>query len=289
MKDIGFIGVGVMGKSMVRNLMKKGFHVSVYTRDKSKIMDVLAEGAQWCDSVKECAENRDAIITIVGYPADVDQVYFERNGILESAPKGCYLIDMTTTAPSQAVRIYEAARQRGLSALDAPVSGGDSGARAGTLSIMVGGDEQAFQACLPLLEALGTNIVYEGAAGFGQHTKMTNQIALAGAIAGVSEAISYGRKVGLDVAKMLDSISKGAAGSWQMTNNGPKMLEGDFRPGFYVKHYIKDLRIAAEEAQAADLDLGVLAHVLAMYEALDQRGMGDLGTQALIRYFDEEE
>ncbi|WP_419020901.1 NAD(P)-dependent oxidoreductase [Eubacterium callanderi] len=287
MKKIGFIGVGVMGKSMVRNLMKKGFDVSVYTRHKEKITDVLDEGAHWCDSVEACAKEKDCIITIVGYPTDVEEVYFGEKGIICNAASGCYLIDMTTTAPSQALRIYEAAKARGISSLDAPVSGGDSGARAGTLSIMVGGDKDAFEACMPVFEAMGTHIVYEGPAGFGHHTKMANQIALGGAIAGVCEAISYGRSVGLDVGRMLDSISKGAAGSWQMTNNGPKMLEEDFRPGFFVKHYVKDLRIASEESEAVHLKLSVLKDVLQMYETLQERGMGDLGTQALIRYYQD--
>lgn len=286
MLRVGFIGVGVMGKSMVRNLMKKGFPVSVYTRSKEKIEDVLNEGAIWCDTVGSCAQDKDVIITIVGYPSDVEEVYFGANCILESARSGSILIDMTTTSPSQAVRIYEAANARGLSALDAPVSGGDSGARAGTLSIMVGGDTSAFEACLPIFEAMGTNIVHEGGPGSGQHTKMANQIALGGAIAGVCEAICYGKSVGLDLERMLESIGKGAAGSWQMTNNGPKMLAGDFRPGFFVKHYVKDLTIALEEAKAASLQLDILQDVLKMYRMLEERGLGDLGTQALLQYYD---
>lgn len=286
MQKIGFIGVGVMGKSMVRNLMKSGFEVYVYTRTKSKIEDVLSEGAIWCGDVKTCARNKDAVITIVGFPSDVAQVYFGENGIIENACAGCYIIDMTTTAPSQAVQIYNAAKQRNIQALDAPVSGGDSGARMGTLSIMVGGDEDAFQACMPIFRAMGANIMYEGPAGAGQHTKAANQIAISGAIAGVCEAISYGKSVGLDTQKMLDSISKGAAGSWQLSNNGPKILAGDFRAGFFVKHYIKDLRIAEGEAEKSGLELRVLKDVLAMYEELAENGMENLGTQALIQRYD---
>lgn len=288
MKEIGFIGVGVMGKSMVRNLMKKGFTVSVYTRTKAKIEDVLAEGAVWCDSAGACAAGRDAVITIVGYPADVEEVYFGKGGVLDSARPGCFLIDMTTTSPRQAAGIHRAAAERGMAALDAPVSGGDGGARAGTLSIMVGGDAAAFAACLPVFQAMGTNIVHAGPAGCGQHTKMANQIALAGAIAGVAEAVRYSEAVGLDPARMLDSISKGAAGSWQMTNNGPKMLAEDFAPGFYIKHYVKDLKIAVEASAAAQLDLTVTKDVLSMYGALEAAGLGDLGTQALLRYYQKD-
>lgn len=209
MKTIGFIGVGVMGKPMVRNLMKKGFPVSIYTRTKSKVLDVIEEGAVWCDDVKTCVRDKDVIITIVGYPKDVEEVYFGENGIIANAKPGAVLIDMTTTSPKLSERIYAEAKPRGISALDAPVSGGDSGAKAGTLSIMVGGDREAFDACQDVFAAMGTNIIYEGSAGKGQHTKMANQIALAGAVASVSEAIAYARRTGLDVETMLASIGKG--------------------------------------------------------------------------------
>jgi 3-hydroxyisobutyrate dehydrogenase/2-hydroxy-3-oxopropionate reductase len=287
MKSIGFIGVGVMGKSMVRNLMKNGYSVAIYTRTRSKVLDVIAEGAVWCDDVKTCAADRDAVITMVGYPKDVEDVYFGDGGIIANARPGCYLIDMTTTSPKLSVRIYEQAKQRGLSALDAPVSGGDVGAKNGTLSIMVGGDKDAFDACQPLFAAMGKNIIHEGPAGTGQHTKMANQIALAGAISGVCEAMTYAERMGLDVRTMLDSISQGAAGSWQMTNMSPRILKGDFAPGFFVKHYIKDMRIAAEEAEGVDLKLGILSDVLAMYADLADQGLGDLGTQALIKYYEK--
>ena len=287
MKKIGFIGVGVMGKPMVRNLMKKGFPVSIYTRTKSKVLDVIEEGAVWCDDVKTCAAGADVVITMVGYPKDVEEVYFGETGIIANARPGAVLIDMTTTSPRLSERIYAEARARGIQALDAPVSGGDSGAKAGTLSIMVGGDRDAFDACQDVLSAMGTNIVYEGGAGKGQHTKMANQIALAGVVASVSEAIAYARHTGLDVDTMLASISKGAAGSWQMDHNAPKMVSGDMAPGFFIKHFIKDMAIADEEAIAAGLTMPVLEQVLAMYRNLDQRGEGDLGTQAIIHYFDE--
>lgn len=286
MKKIGFIGVGVMGKSMVRNLVKNGFDVSIYTRTKSKVLDLIEEGITWCNDVKSCAKDKDIVITIVGYPKDVEEVYFGEDGIIENAKEGAYLIDMTTTSPKLSIRIYDEAKKRNVFALDAPVSGGDVGAKNATLSIMVGGDRDAFEECVDIFKSLGTNIIYEGGAGSGQHTKMANQIALGGAIAGVCEAITYSKKVGLDVEKMLDSISKGAAGSWQMSNMAPRMLKGDFDPGFFIKHYIKDMKIADDEAKDVNLELDILDDVLKMYEKLQDEGMGDLGTQALIKYYE---
>lgn len=286
MKKLGFIGVGVMGKSMVYNLMKHGFEVSIYARNKEKVEDVINKGAIWCESIAECARDKDAIITIVGYPKDVEEVYFGEAGILNNAKAGAYLIDMTTTSPKLSVRIYEEAKEKGLRALDAPVSGGDVGAMNGTLSIMVGGEEEDFIACQEIFSAMGTTIVYEGKPGNGQHTKMANQIAIAGTIAGVCEAMAYAKRTGLDIQTMLDSISKGAAGSWQMTNNAPRMLKEDFDPGFYIKHMIKDLKIAKEEAETTSLDLGVLKQVLDMYCTLEEEGLGDLGTQALCKFYE---
>lgn len=286
MKTIGFIGVGIMGKSMVRNLMKAGFEVAIYTRTKAKVEDVIGEGALWCDTVAACAADRDVVISIVGYPKDVEEIYLGKDGILASARKGAYLIDMTTSSPKLAARIYEEAKAAGLYALDAPVTGGDSGARAGTLTILAGGDREAFEACLPVFQAMGRNINYEGKAGNGQHTKMCNQIALAGALSGACEALAYARAVGLDARTMLDSISTGAAGSAQMTNVVPRILEEDYNPGFFIKHFIKDMKLADEEAAAADLRLGTLEHILGMYETLARDGMEDLGTQALIRYYE---
>ena len=285
MKTIGFIGVGVMGKPMVRNLMKKGFPVSIYTRTKSKVLDVIEEGAVWCDDVKTCVQDKDVIITIVGYPKDVEEVYFGENGIIANAKPGAVLIDMTTTSPKLSERIYAEAKPRGISALDAPVSGGDSGAKAGTLSIMVGGDREAFDACQDVFAAMGTNIIYEGGAGKGQHTKMANQIAIAGCVAGVAEAIRYGEAGGLDISNMLDCISAGAAGSWQMSNNGRKMEQEDWAPGFYIKHFIKDMRIAVEEADQRGAELPVLKQVLGIYERMQEQGQGDLGTQAIIKAY----
>lgn len=282
MKTIGFIGVGVMGRPMVKNLLKAGYEVAVYSRTRAKLADFLAEtGVQWCDTPAAYAAGRDAVITMVGYPQDVEQVYFGENGILSAAKPGAYLIDMTTTDPALSVRIAEQGGARGLHVLDAPVSGGDTGAKNGTLSIMVGGEEADCKACLPLLEAMGKQIVYEGPAGAGQHTKMANQIAIAGTIAGVCEALAYAERAGLDPDRLLASISKGAAGSWQMENLMPKMVRADYAPGFFLKHFIKDMKIALAQPGA----LPVLERVCAMYGDLEAEGMGDLGTQALIRYY----
>lgn len=280
---IGFIGVGVMGGPMVLNLMKKGFDVSVYTRTKSKAQAVLDAGAHWCDTAAQAAQGRDVVITIVGYPKDVEEVYFGAEGIIENADAGTVLIDMTTTSPRLSQRIYEEAAKKGLPALDAPVSGGDVGAQKGTLAIMVGGDRTVFDRMQPVFSAMGTNIRYQGAAGNGQHTKMANQIAISGCIASVCEAIAYAKQCGLDPQDMFDAISTGAAGSWQMTNNGQKIIDGNFAPGFYVKHFIKDMNIAIDESDARDMGLEVLHLVRDKYVKLAEMGGEDDGTQALIK------
>lgn len=285
MKSIGFIGIGVMGGAMAQNLLKAGFEVSVYTRTREKAETVLKAGAAWCDSVAECVKGKDAVITIVGFPEDVREVYFGDKGILHNARKGAYLIDMTTTSPKLSIEIANEAKKRDIFALDAPVSGGDSGAKNATLSIMVGGERSAFDECMDIFSAMGTTIIYEGKAGSGQHTKMANQIAIAGAIAGACEAIAYTKSVGLNPSVMLSSIGKGAAGSWQLSNNAPKMLADDFEPGFFIKHYIKDMRIAKDEAKATSTELPILNEVLAMYEQLSRNGMDELGTQALIKKY----
>ena len=282
MKKIAFIGVGVMGKYMVSNLLKNGFEVSIYARNKQKVEDTIKEGAIFCETIKKCVENKNAVISIVGYPKDVEDVYFSPNGIINSASKDTYLIDMTTTTPTLSIKIYEEAKEKNLKALDAPVSGGDIGAKNGTLSIMVGGEQKDFEAYKNIFDSLGKTVIYEGKAGSGQHTKMANQIAIAGVMAGVSEAIAYGKKVGLDIPTMLNSISNGAAQSFHMTNNAPKMYKRDFEPGFYIKHMVKDLKIASEEMP----NLEVLKNVLHMYQTLEKNGDGNLGTQAICKYYE---
>ena len=280
---IGFIGVGVMGAPMVQNLMKKGHELSVYNRTKEKAAGVVAAGAKWCESAGACAKDQDVVITIVGYPKDVEEVYFAPGGILDSAAPGTVLIDMTTTSPRLSERIYAAAKEKGMTALDAPVSGGDVGAQKGTLAIMVGGDREAFDRMQEVFAAMGTNIRYMGGAGCGQHTKMANQIAISGCIAAVCEAIAYAEACGLKPQEMFDAISTGAAGSWQLTNNGQKIIDGNYAPGFYVKHFIKDMNIALEEAKDRDMPLDVLKLVRDKYDELAAAGGGDEGTQALIQ------
>ena len=279
---IAFIGIGVMGISMARNLMKQGHKLRVYTRTASKAAPLVSEGAEQFDNIRDCVQGAEAVITIVGFPKDVEQVYLHKGGILDSAQKGALVIDMTTTSPKLWEGIAKKAREKGLRPLDAPVSGGDSGAKAGTLAIMVGGLEEDFKAAYPLFEAMGKNIILEGGDGAGQHTKMTNQIALAGCLTGVAEAIRYGEAAGLDLTLMLDTISTGAAGSWQMSNNGRKMVSGDNAPGFFIKHFIKDLAIAQEECEQRELNLPILKKTLKMYQKMEEDGKGDLGTQALI-------
>ena len=289
MKKIGFIGIGVMGAPMAGHLLKAGYSVAVYARRKEAADALVSQGAEFCSSIAQCAKGRDAVITMVGFPKDVEEVYFGEQGILQNASTGTILIDMTTTSPRLSLRIAQAAAKKGLCALDAPVSGGDVGARQATLSIMVGGDPTVYQACLPLFQAMGKQVVYEGPAGSGQHTKMANQIALGGAIAGVCEALAYGKRAGLDLPTMLQSISAGAAGSWQMSNMAPRMLASDFAPGFFIKHYIKDMDIALQEAEGFGLHMQVLEEVRKMYVALAQEGKENLGTQALYQYYAQQE
>ncbi len=288
MKKIGFIGVGIMGKSMVRNLMKVGFELHIYARTKAKVEDVIGEGVVFHESIQDCVADCDAVITIVGFPQDVEEVYFDAGNILDSAKEGAYLIDMTTTSPQIAEKLSEEGTKKGFRVLDAPVTGGDIGAKNGTLSILVGGEEEDFQACMPLFEAMGTNINYQGKAGAGQHCKLANQIMIAGALSGVCEAISYAKAKGLNLDTVLRSVSTGAAGSRQLDQFGPKILAGDYAPGFFMKHFIKDMKLALIESNMSGLDLNVLSQVLAEYEELEAEGYGDEGTQALYRLYDPE-
>ena len=284
MKNIGFVGVGIMGKSMVRNLMKAGYELHIYARTKSKVEDVISEGAVYHDTVGDCASNVDVMISIVGYPKDVEEVYFGEKGILNSAKEGTYVIDMTTSSPKLAKKIYDAAKEKGLHAMDAPVTGGDTGAKNGTLSILVGGDKEDYEACHKVFEAMGTNINYEGGPGCGQHTKMANQIMIAGTLSGVCEAMRYAEAQGLDLHTLLDSVATGAAGSKQLDAFGKKIIDGDFAPGFFMKHFIKDMNLAVEESESKGLDLKILKQVLENYRTLEE-AYGDLGTQTLIKFY----
>ena len=288
MKEIGFIGVGIMGKSMVRNLMKAGYELHIFARTKAKAEDVISEGAVFHETIADCVKGRDAVITIVGYPQDVEEVYFDTGNILDSADPGTYLIDMTTTSPQIAEKIFKEGTKKGFHVLDAPVTGGDSGAREGKLSILVGGTREDYDVCMELFEAMGTNINYEGKAGCGQHCKLANQIMIAGALSGVCEALTYAEAKGLDLDTFFRSVSTGSAGSRQFETLGPKIIGGDYAPGFFMKHFIKDMKLALIEANMSGLDLGVLSQVLANCEELEAEGMGELGTQALMKYYDEE-
>lgn len=269
--------------------MKAGFELHIYARTKSKVEDVISEGAIFHDSISACVSDADAVITIVGFPKDVEEVYFDEQNILDSAKKGAYLIDMTTTSPMLAEKIAAIGAGRGYHVLDAPVTGGDSGAKKGTLSILVGGEKADYEACKPLFEAMGTNINYQGKAGCGQHAKLANQIIIAGTLSGVCEALTYAKAKGLDLQTFLNSVSTGAAGSTQLATFGPKILAEDYEPGFFLKHFVKDMKLALTESNRSDLSLEVLSQVLANYEELEAEGYGNLGTQALMKYYENNE
>ncbi len=284
--NIGFIGIGVMGRSMAGHLAKAGHTVYAYNRSADKAEAFAKEfGGVFCATIEECVKNADAVISIVGMPYDVKEVYLGEKGILNCAKKGAIAIDMTTSSPTLAAEIWEKGKEKGIDVLDAPVSGGDSGAKNATLSIMVGGDEAVFEKVKPLFEIMGKNIVYMGKAGSGQHTKAANQIAVAGATAAMTEAIVYAEDVGLDPHKMLEAIGAGAAGSWQLSNMAPRVLKEDFAPGFFVKHFIKDMKIVVEEAEKRGDSLKMLSAVLSMYEEMAQKGLENDGTQALIKLY----
>ena len=282
MNKIAFIGVGIMGRSMVRNLMKAGFELHIYARTRSKVEDVISEGATFHDAIADCVKDAEAVITIVGFPTDVEEVYFDAGNILESAKEGTYLIDMTTTSPMLDQKIAEEGTKRGFHVLDAPVTGGDTGAKNGTLSILVGGSREDYEACMPLFEAMGTNINYQGGSGCGQHAKLANQIMIAGTLSGVCEALT---ELGITQwDQKIDTLSGGQKRRVVLA----KILAGDYAPGFFLKHFVKDMKIALTEANMSNLNLDVLSQVLANYELLQAEGCGDLGTQALIKYYEEE-
>jgi 3-hydroxyisobutyrate dehydrogenase len=279
---IGWIGTGVMGLSMCGHVLAKGYSASVFNRSKGKALPLVEKGAVWADSPGEAARKSDVVFTMVGFPEDVREVYFGRGGILEGARPGTVLVDMTTTEPGLAREIYEAAEERGCFSVDAPVSGGDVGARNAALSIMAGGDREAVDAVRPLLEVMGKNIVYQGTAGSGQHTKMCNQILIAGTMIGVCESLIYGFKAGLDLPTMFSSIRGGAAMCWSLDNLAPRLFKRDFAPGFFVEHFIKDMGIALKESARMGLSLPGLALVHQLYLAVKAQGHGKDGTQALL-------
>lgn len=278
---IGWIGTGVMGLSMCGHLIDQGFAATTYSRTKSKAQPLLDKGAQWADSPKGVAEASDVIFAIVGFPSDVREVMLGEQGALAGSKPGNVLVDMTTSEPSLAVEIYEAAKAKGVESVDAPVSGGDVGAKEARLSIMIGGDKAVVDALQPCWDAMGKTIVYQGAAGAGQHTKMVNQTLIATNMIGVCEALLYGYKAGLDLPTVMQSVASGAAGSWSLSNLGPRIIDGNFDPGFFVEHFIKDMGIALSEAKRMGIALPGLALSHQLYVALQAQGHGRDGTHAL--------
>lgn len=279
---IGFIGTGVMGSSMCRHLLTAGYSMTITTRTRTKAQPLLDAGAVWADSPRTVAERSDVVFSIVGYPHDVRDVVLGSDGVLSGLKSGGIIVDMTTSEPALAVEIADAAQQKGIGSLDAPVSGGDVGARNATLSIMVGGDNAAFEAVMPLLQCMGKTIVLQGGPGAGQHTKMVNQILIAGALNGVCEALLYAKKAGLDPKVVLESVSGGAAASWQLLNLGPRILNGDFEPGFFAEHFVKDMSIALDSARQLATRLPGLALVAQQFDAVMDAGLERKGTQALM-------
>ncbi len=286
---IGFIGTGVMGKSMAMHLLNANNEMHIYNRTKSKAEDLIAKGAIWHDSVKEIAEC-EIIMTMLGYPHDVEDIYFNEDyGLLKNAKKGTLLIDYTTSTPTLAEKIAKKAEGVGCLALDAPVSGGDIGAQNALLTIMCGGTQEAFDRAYPYLSIVGKNVILQGIAGCGQHTKMCNQIAIASGMLGVCESIAYAKKAKLDPARVLDSIGKGAASSFSLNTYTPRIIKGDYNPGFYIKHFIKDMKIAIDEAHKLGLELPGLELAHTLYLKLEDEKFQELGSQALMFYYLKEE
>ncbi len=279
---IGWIGTGVMGSSMCGHLINAGYSVTVYSRSRQKAEALLGKGATWAGSPKEVAHSADVIFSIVGFPSDVRDVLLGEEGALCGAKAGSVLVDMTTSQPSLAVEIYDAAKGKDVYSVDAPVSGGDIGARNAALSIMIGGDPEIVTALQPLWEVMGKTIVHQGGAGAGQHTKMVNQILIATGMIGVCEALLYGYKSGLDLTTVLKSVSSGAAGSWSLANLGPRIIDNNFDPGFFVEHFIKDMGIALEESRRMELSMLGLALAHQLYLAVKAQGFGRNGTHALM-------
>ena len=286
-ETIGWIGTGVMGQSMCLHLVKAGYKAYIYNRTREKAQPLESEGAVWCDTPAKVAENSSVIFSIVGFPGDVEEVILGPEGALTTAAKGSVIVDMTTSEPVLADTIAEKASQKGILCLDAPVSGGDLGAREGKLAIMVGGDKSAYDRVLPLFQIMGENIAYMGPAGAGQHTKMSNQILIASTMIGVIESLLYAYKAGLDLDEVIDVIGKGAASSWSINTLGRRIVKGDFDPGFYIKHFIKDMGIALDEARRMNLSLPGLALANQFYIAASALGFENLGTQGLYKVFEQ--
>ncbi len=279
---LGWIGTGVMGASMCGHLIEAGYATTVFSRTRAKAEPLLARGAKWADSPRQVAEQADIVFSIVGYPADVREVILGESGTLAGCASGAVLVDMTTSQPSLAIEIAEAASAKNVVSIDAPVSGGDVGAKNGTLSIMIGGDQPTVESLAPLWEIMGSTWVCQGPAGAGQHTKMVNQTLIGGNMVGVCEALLYAYRSGLDLESVMRSVSTGAAGSWSLTNLGPRIIAGNFDPGFYVEHFIKDMGIVLEEASRMNLKLPGLELAEQLYQKLAAGGHARKGTHALM-------
>lgn len=281
-QTIGFIGTGVMGTGIISNLLQANFSVTVYNRTKAHAQTVLDLGATWADTPQAVAKNTDVVFSMVGFPQDVETIYFGDDGILSGVHAGQTIVDMTTSTPSLAVKINAAAEKLGVAALDAPVSGGDIGAKNGTLTVMIGGARDAFEHLRPIFDAFSQSLNYFGTAGMGQHAKMANQIMIAGTMTGLTEMLVYAKAAGLELKQVLATVGGGAGANWSMQNYGPRILAGDYTPGFFIKHFVKDLRIALQEADQMGLDLPATKQAEQLYQALVDAGSGDLGTQGLI-------
>ncbi|MBY9020227.1 MAG: NAD(P)-dependent oxidoreductase [Candidatus Lokiarchaeota archaeon] len=282
-QHIGWIGTGVMGKAMCAHILNAGYKISVYNRTKEKAKEIVDMGATWCSNPKEVAEKSNFVFTIVGFPHDVEEVYLGENGILKSVKNGSIIVDMTTSEPSLAQRIYNVAKKMGVSSLDAPVSGGDIGAKNGTLAIMIGGDKETYEKVLPFFELMGENISYMGKEGAGQHTKMSNQILIASTMIGTIESLLYAYKAGNDLDEVIQVIGKGAAGCWSINNLGPRIAKNNFEPGFFLKHFVKDMDIALKEARNMNLSLPGLALAHQFYMSAMALGLENLGSQGLYK------
>lgn len=288
-KVIGFIGTGVMGASMAGHLLSSGCELHVYNRTKAKADPLVERGAVWEDGPKEIAEACDIIFTIIGYPSDVEQVYLGEDGLIANAKEGAVLVDMTTSSPKLARELCEAGKERGITVMDAPVTGGDKGAKDAALTIFVGGDESAFQEILPLLKIMGKNIEHMGGAGAGQTAKLVNQTVIAGTLTGMAEGLALAKAAGLDRAKIVDLVGSGSGGTWSISNYGPRILKGDFNPGFFIKHFIKDMKLAEETADELGMEIPALSLTRELFCELEDAGMDDLGVQALYCLYDPEE
>ena len=280
---IGFIGTGVMGKSIVKHFLTAGHEVAVYNRTKSKTDELVEKGATWQETPAKVTNASEIIFSMVGYPSDVEEIYYGTDGIFSIDVAGKTLIDLTTSTPTLAEKIYQTAKENGAAAMDAPVSGGDLGAQNATLTIMVGGDQATYDQVVPLFEIMGKSYSLQGAAGSGQHTKMANQIMIAGTMTGMTEMLVYAKAANLDVPKVVETLGGGAAQNWSMTNYAPRILKTDYSPGFFVKHFIKDLKIALDEAEKMQLDLPATKLATELYERLADQGFENDGTQALIK------